>query len=359
MFAEAAFKAIDDAGGEKPQALVVGNMMSSKLQEQDSLGALLADSLGLRGITAFKVEAACGSGGSALLAGYTMVASGLFNVVLVGGVEKMTDYPTKIVTRALAQAADAEYELFYGASFTGLNALIARYYMEKHGLTEEEMACWPVLMHENGSSNPYAQLRFRISTKDVLSSPLLADPIRLLDCSPIGDGAAAVMLASENVARSLNDTPIEIAGVAQAIDSVDVASRNTIDELRAARIAAERAYKMAGVEAKDIDVLEVHDAFTITGLLSLEALGFAEKGKAAKLLAEGRFRPGDKPQVNLSGGLKSRGHPVGATGVYQAAEIVMQLRGDFPGIKASRAEIGVAENIGGSGAMISVIVFRR
>ena len=359
LFAEAAFKAIDDAGGEKPQALVVGNMMSSRLQEQDSLGALLADSLGLRGITAFKVEAACGSGGSALLAGYTMIASGLFDIVLVGGVEKMTDYPTKIVTRALAQAADAEYELFYGASFTGLNALIARYYMEKHGVTEEEMACWPVLMHENGSSNPYAQLRFRISVKDVLSSPLLADPIRLLDCSPIGDGAAAVVLAGENAARSLNDTPVEIAGVAQAIDSVDVASRNAIDELQAARIAATRAYEMAGVEARSIDVAEVHDAFTITGLLSLEALGFAEKGKAAKLLAEGRFRPGDKPQVNLSGGLKSRGHPVGATGVYQAAEIVMQLRGDFSGIKASGAEIGVAENIGGSGAMISVIVFRR
>ena len=359
LFAEAALQAIDDARGEKPQALVVGNMLSSSMGEQDSLGALLADSVGLRGIPAFKVEAACGSGGAAFFAGYNLVASGMFDVVLVAGVEKMTEHVTSTVTRALAQAADAEYELFYGASFTGLNALLMRYYMEKHGVSREEMAAWPVLMHENASQNPFAQLRFKITVEQVLNAMVVADPITLLDSSPMGDGAAAVVIASEEVARKLSDTPVQVAGLGLATDSVDLSTRLELDGLAAARLAAEKAYRMAGIEARDVDVVEVHDAFTITGVLSVEALGFAGKGEAARLVAEGRFRPGDRPEVNLSGGLKARGHPVGATGVYQVAEIAMQLRGDFPGVKARDAEIGVAENIGGHGATISVVVLRR
>ena len=359
LFAEATLQAIDDAKGEKPQALVVGNMLSSSMGEQDSLGALLADSAGLRGIPAFKVEAACGSGGAAFFAAYNMVASGMFDVVLVAGVEKMTEHITATVTRALAQAADAEYELFYGASFTGLNALLMRYYMEKYRVSREEMAAWPVLMHENASQNPFAQLRFKITVEQVLNAMVVADPITLLDSSPMGDGAAAVMIASEEVARKLTDTPVRVAGVGLATDSVDLSTRLELDDLAAARLAAEKAYRMAGVEAGDIDVGEVHDAFTITGLLSLEALGLAGRGEAAKLVAEGRFRPGDRPEVNLSGGLKARGHPVGATGVYQIAEIAMQLRGDFPGVKASNPEVGLAENIGGHGATISVVVLRR
>ncbi len=359
LFAEATLQAIDDAKGEKPQALVVGNMLSSSMGEQDSLGALLADSAGLRGIPAFKVEAACGSGGAAFFAAYNMVASGMFDVVLVAGVEKMTEHITATVTRALAQAADAEYELFYGASFTGLNALLMRYYMEKYRVSREEMAAWPVLMHENASQNPFAQLRFKITVEQVLNAMVVADPITLLDSSPMGDGAAAVMIASEEVARKLTDTPVRVAGVGLATDSVDLSTRLELDDLAAARLAAEKAYRMAGVEAGDIDVAEVHDAFTITGLLSLEALGLAGRGEAAKLVAEGRFRPGDRPEVNLSGGLKARGHPVGATGVYQIAEIAMQLRGDFPGVKASNPEVGLAENIGGHGATISVVVLRR
>jgi len=359
LFAEAALKAIDDAGNPRIDAVVAANMMSSRLQEQDSLASLLADAIGLRGRMGFKVESACGSGGSAIVAGYSLVASGLADVVLVGGVEKMSDYPTRTVTRALAQAADAEYELFYGASFAGLNALVTRMYMEKYNVKREVMAEWPVLMHENGRANPYAQLRFKVSVEDVLKSPIIAEPIRLLDCSPLGDGAAAIILAGEEYARRLSDTPVEIAGLWQATDCLDIASREDPVGVKAARIACEKAYKMAGVEAGDVDVVELHDAFTIMGLLSLEELGFAGRGEAAKLVADGRFRVGDKPQVNLSGGLKARGHPVGATGVYQAAEIVMQLRGDFPGLKASNAEVGVAENIGGTGASVSVVVFRR
>lgn len=360
LFAEAALKAIDDTKGVEVEALVVGNMCSSSLCEQDNLGVLLADYSGLIGKPAYKVEAACGSGGVALFTGYTLVSSGLFNIVMVGGVEKLTEYPTRTVTSALAQASDAEYELYFGASFTGLNALIMRYYMERYSVTRDEISEWPVLMHENALSNPYAQLRFKITRDQVSKSQVIADPIRLYDASPIGDGAAAVILASEDIARKITDTPVEIAGLGMATDKLYLASRSRLDLFEATVKASKIAYSMAGVSSKDIDVAEVHDAFSILGLINIEDLGFvSEKGKAAKLLCEGRFRPGDKPTVNPSGGLKARGHPVGATGVYQVAEVAMQLRGDFPGVKVSNANIGLAQSIGGVGSIVTVIILKR
>jgi acetyl-CoA C-acetyltransferase/acetyl-CoA acyltransferase len=359
LAAEAAFKAIDEAGVE-PEALVVGNMMSSSLQHQDNLGAYIANGIGLRGIPAFKVEAACGSGGAAVHAAFNMVKSGVYNAVLVVGVEKMTDYPTAVVTEALAQAADAEYELFYGASFTGLNALMMRYYMEKYQVSRREMSYWPVMMHKNAVANPYAQIRREIKLEDVERSQVVADPIRLLDSSPIGDGAAAVLLVSENIASKLTEKPVvEVAGSAMATDTVELSNRESLDAMPAAAQAAKKAYKMAGVEPRDIDVIEIHDAFTINAIILLEELGFAPRGQAAKQLAEGRFAPGDKPTANPSGGLKARGHPVGATGVYQVAEIVMQLRGDFPGVKVDKAEIGLTANIGGDGSSLIIHVLRR
>jgi len=360
LFAEAALKAIDDTKGVNVEALVVGNMSSSSLCEQDNLGALLADYAGLTGKPAFKVEAACGSGGTAVFTGYSLVASGLFNVVMVGGVEKLTEYPTRTVTSALAQASDAEYELYFGASFTGLNALIMRYYMEKYGVTRSEISEWPVLMHENASRNPYAQLPFKITKEQVNKSQIIADPIRLYDASPIGDGAAAIILASEEVARKITDTPVEIAGLGMATDKLYLASRDKLDTFKATVEAAKVAYNMANISPKDVDVAEVHDAFSILGLINLEDLGFVEeKGKTAKLLCEGRFRPGDKPAVNPSGGLKARGHPVGATGVYQVAEVAMQLRGDFPGTKVPEAKVGLAQSIGGVGSTIVVTILKR
>lgn len=359
LAAEAAFKAIDEAGVE-PEALVVGNMMSSSLQHQDNLGAYIASGIGLRGIPAFKVEAACGSGGAAVHAAFNMVKSGVYNAVLVVGVEKMTDYPTAVVTEALAQAADTEYELFYGASFTGLNALMMRYYMEKHGVSRREMSYWPVMMHKNAVANPYAQIRREIRLEDVERSQVVADPIRLLDSSPIGDGAAAVLLVSENIASKLAEKPVvEVAGSAMATDTVELSNRESLDAMPAAAQAAKKAYKMAGVEPRNVDVIEIHDAFTINAIILIEELGFAPRGQAAKQLAEGRFAPGDKPTANPSGGLKARGHPVGATGVYQVAEVVMQLRGDFPGVKVDKAETGLTANIGGDGSSLIVHVLRR
>jgi len=359
LFAEAAWKAIEDAGNVMPKALVVGNETSSSLQDQDNLGAYLADYGGLGRIPAFKVEAACGSGGTAFYVGFSLVASGLADVVMVAGVEKLTDARSSTTTAALAKAAEAEYESFYGVSFTSLNALLMNYYMEKYKVSHEELAEWSVMMHENASQNPYAQLRFKITKEQVVTSRVIAYPLRLLDASPISDGAAAVIIASEDVAKKITDTPVLVAGVGMSTDKIYMASREYLDRMIALTNAAKQAYEMAKIEPRDLDILEIHDAFSILGVMSLEDLGLAEKGKAVKLLNEGRFHPGDKPTANPSGGLKARGHPVGATGVYQIAEIAMQLRGDFPGVKVSNAEIGLASNIGGVGTSITVAILKR
>ena len=357
LASEALMKATDDAGGVKPDAIVVGNMMSS-LVEQENLASLIADTAGLRGISGFKVEGACGSGGAAVLAGYSLVASGLFQVVAVVGVEKLSELPTPDVTRGLAWAADADYELIHGVSFSGLNALVMRNYMEKYGVSREEMAAWPVLMHENGYHNPYAHFRRRITISDVINSVTIADPIKLYDACPLSDGAAAVILAGSDVVRKLTDTPVFIAGVGNALDSTDITSRFDITSFIASNISTKQALRNAGLELKDIDIAEIHDAYSITAVISLEEIGLAPRGMGAKYVAEGRFRPGDRPAVNPSGGLKSRGHPVGATGVYQVAEVVMQLRGDFPGVKVG-GDVGLTQNIGGVGSNVTTIILRR
>ncbi|MEM0371726.1 MAG: thiolase domain-containing protein [Ignisphaera sp.] len=356
---EAFVKAYEDSKGIEPEGIVVGNMMSSSLYQQDSLAALATDAMGLRGKGGFKVEAACGSGGHAFVAGFSLVASGLYDAVAVIGVEKMSDYPTSRVTSALAQAADAEHEVIYGASFASLNALVMRMYMSKYEAKREDLALWPVRMHEHASYNPYAQLRNRIKIEDVLNSTIIADPIRLMDSAPIGDGAAVVILTSEDIARKFNDTPIHVAGVGLGSDALDISSRDDLLKPLSIIRAAEKAYRMAKVEPKDIDVAEIHDAFTITALLCIEGLGFSDWGLSWKFVKEGRFTRDDRPALNLSGGLKARGHPVGATGVYQIAEIVMQLRGDFPGLRASSPELGLALNTGGVGTLTSVVILKR
>jgi acetyl-CoA C-acetyltransferase/acetyl-CoA acyltransferase len=365
LFAEALWRAIDDAGGLKPRAIVVGNMTSSVLMGQDSLGALVADYAGLRGIPAFKVEAACGSGGAALYAAYALVKSGVVDVVVAGGVEKLTEANTEYVTRALAQAADADFEVFYGATFTGLNAMVARLYKSLFGYSDEDLSYWPLKMHEYASFNPYAQLPRKTTMKEILESPLIADPIRLYHAAPIGDGAAVLILVrGEDKAREIakatgRDVLVELSSVSMATDSVDLASRNDLLTMESTVVAARDAMQRAGVEQRNIDYVELHDAFHVTGFVALEDLGFAPKGMGAKLFKEGKFQRGDKPEVNFSGGLKARGHPVGATGIYQAAEAVMQLRGDFPGYKASSPETALTHNIGGISTIAIVSVFKR
>lgn len=365
LFAEALWRAIEDAGGVKPQAIVVGNMTSSVLMQQDSLGALVADHAGFRGLPAFKVEASCGSGGVALYVGYALAKSGIVDVVAVGGVEKLTEANTETVTRALAQAADADYEVFYGLTFTGLNAMIARLYMNMFNYTDEDLSYWPLKMHEYASFNPYAQLPRKTSLEEILTSPLIADPIRLYHSSPIGDGAAVVLLVrGEERAREISkivgrDVLIELASVSVVTDSVDITTRRDLLTMESTVKASREALAKANLTIKDIDYVELHDAFHITAYASLEDLGFAPKGMSVRLYKEGKFQKGDKPEVNFSGGLKARGHPVGATGVYQAAEAVMQLRGDFPGYKASSPETALTHNIGGVSTIAAVSVFKR
>jgi acetyl-CoA C-acetyltransferase len=360
---EALLNAMDDAGIDKVDSLYVGNMASGSFVEQENLGALIADWAGLGNIPAVKVEAACASGGAAVQEGAKAVLSGLEDVVAVVGVEKMTDAWPSDATRYLAYAADADWELFHGASFVALNALIMRLYMKTYGYTEEDLALFAVNAHANGAKNPYAMFKRPITVDTVLKSPYVADPLKLFDASPVCDGSAAVIITTPEKAKELGvpkEKWVEVAGMGRAIDTINLANREDFLTLKAAKVAAEKAYRMAGVTAKDIDFFEVHDAFTVMAALSLEALGVAEKGKGATLAKEGQIAiDGDYP-IQTMGGLKSRGHPVGATGVYQTVEAVLQLRGEAPeGIQVPDAEVGLTQNIGGTGSNITVNVFRR
>ncbi|WP_297523524.1 thiolase domain-containing protein [Thermococcus sp.] len=363
MATEALLNAMDDAGIDKVDSLYVGNMASGSFIEQENLGALIADWAGLGHIPAVKIEAACGSGGAAVQEGAKAVMVGLEDVVAVVGVEKMTDaWPTD-ATRYLGYAADAEYELFHGASFVALNALIMRLYMKTYGYTEEDLAYFSVNAHRNGAKNPYAMFKREVSVETVLKSPYVADPIKLFDAAPMCDGAAAVIITSKEKARELGvpkDKMVELAGFWRAMDTINLANREDFLTLTAARVAAEKAYEMAGVTAKDVDFFEVHDAFTVMAALSLEAIGVAKKGEGAKLAKEGQIAIDADYPIQTMGGLKSRGHPVGATGVYQTVEAVLQLRGEAPdGIQVPDAEIGLTQNIGGTGSNITVNILRR
>ncbi|NJE54053.1 thiolase domain-containing protein [Thermococcus sp. 21S9] len=358
---EALLKAMDDAGVDKVDSLYVGNMVSGPFVEQENLGALIADWAGLGNIPAVKIEAACASGGAAVQEGVKAVLSGLEDVVAVVGVEKMTDAWPSDATRYLAYAADAEWELFHGASFVALNALIMRHYMKTYGYTEEDLALFAVNAHANGAKNPYAMFKRPIKVETVLKSPYIADPLKLFDASPVCDGAAAVIITTPEKAEELGvpkEKWVEVAGMARAIDTINLANREDLLTLKAAKIAAEKAYKMAGVEPKDIDFFEVHDAFTVMAALSLEALGVAKKGEGAKLAKEGQIAIDADYPIQTMGGLKARGHPVGATGVYQTVEAVLQLRGEAPN-QVPDAEVGLTQNIGGTGSNITVSIFRR
>lgn len=359
LFTEAALMALNEASIGQIDALYIGNMFSGYCQHQEHLGVLMADYIGLKSPPAVKVEAAGASGGMALREGVQAVASGLHDFVMVGGVEKMTDVLSTDITSALAMAADQEYEAFIGATFVALNAMVKRAYQHKYGVSDELIATLPVHCHEMASKNPYAQLPFKISVEQVLSSPFIAEPLRLLECSPVGDGAAVLMLCPLEKAKDFTDTPIEIVGVGAATDTLALYQRDDLTTFKATTEAAEMAYKMAHIKPDDVDVAEIHDAFSITGIISLEDLGFFEKGKAAEAISEGQIAPGGKVAVNTFGGLKARGHPIGATGVYQAVEVVKQLRGDAEKNQVEDAKIGLTQNVGGVGGTVTVHIFRR
>jgi acetyl-CoA C-acetyltransferase len=349
----AAFTAMQDAGMEKVDALFVGNMLSSLISGQNQLGTFFSDWLGFWHQESVKVEAACASGAAALRAGLMAVSAGDIESALVVGVEKMTDKAGHDVTAALATAADADYEVEQGVSFVGLNALIMRRYMHEFGWKHADFAPFSINAHANAMHNPFARLHQKINSDQFEKSSMVATPINLLDASPTGDGAAAVILVPAERVASLNGKPrITVAGSASATDSIAVHSRKDPLFLAAAYESSKRAYQMAGVEPKDIDVFELHDAFSIMSALSLEACGFAERGEGVRLGLDNEINTNGRVPICTRGGLKARGHPVGATGMYQIVEIVQQLRGECGPTQVDSARIGMAQNIGGSGATI-------
>ncbi len=349
----AAFSAMQDAGMDKVDALFVGNMLSPIVSGQNQLGAFFSDWIGLWGQEAVKVEAACASGAAALRSGLMAVASGEIESALVVGVEKMTDKAGHDVTSALATAADADYELEQGISFVGLNALVMRRYMHEFGWKHEDFAPFSINSHANAMYNPFARLHQRINTEQFEKSSMVSTPINLLDASPTGDGAAAaIIVPAERVASVKGRPRIVVAGSASATDTIAVHSRKDPMFLSAAHESSKKAYEMAGITKDDIDVFELHDAFSIMAALSLEACGFAERGKGVRLGLDGEIGPKGRIPVCTRGGLKARGHPVGATGMYQVVEVVQQLREECDETQVDGARIGMAQNIGGSGATI-------
>jgi acetyl-CoA C-acetyltransferase len=349
----AAFAAMQDAGVEKVDALFVGNMLSPLVSAQNQLGAFFSDWIGLWHQESVKVEAACASGAAALRAGLMAVAAGDIESALVVGVEKMTDKAGHDVTAALATAADADYEVEQGVSFVGINALVMRRYMHEYGWKHADFAPFSINAHANAMHNPFARLHQKINTDQFEKSSMVATPINLLDASPIGDGAAAVVLVPAEKVVSLRGKPrVAVAGSASATDSIAVHSRKDPLFLSAAYESSKRAYEMANVTPNDIDVFELHDAFSIMSALSLEACGFAERGQGVRLGLDNQISPKGRVPICTRGGLKARGHPVGATGMYQIVEIVQQLRGECDGTQVEGARICMAQNIGGSGATI-------
>ncbi len=341
IFVESALLAIEDADVDRIDSMFVGCMSSGLFIGQEHIGSLLADYLGVAPIPATRVETACASGGAAFRMGFVEVASGLSDVVLVGGVEKMTDVGGDEATYALGTAADQEYEGFNGITFPGLYAMIARRHMHEHGTTREQLAQVAVKNHENGSKNPLAQFPMKITVEQVLNSVMIADPLRILDCSPITDGAAVAVLCPVEMAKKISQKPlVKVIGSGQATDTIALHDRDDLTFLNATAKAAETAYKMAGKKPEDIDLAEVHDCFTIAEICITEALGFTEPGKGGQLVESGATSLGGRIPVNTSGGLKSKGHPVGATGVAQVVEIVHQLRGEAGERQVKDTKIG-------------------
>lgn len=356
---EALLDAMEDAGVEDVDAILVGNMLSGELAQQENLGVLVADRAGLSGVEAVKVEAACASGAAAIRLGRSLIMAGEHRTVAVLGVEKMTDCTGDKATGALATAADADYESLHGVTFTALTALLMRAYMEKYGYERRDFANFSINAHLNARGNPKAMLRRAITVDDYLNAPLVATPITVMDTAPICDGAAAVILTASNN-RPASDKPhVKILGTGAATDSMCLSTRKDPLWLDAAFKSATRAYSMADLTPDDIDVFEVHDAFPIISTLSLEASGFARPGEGVMMAKCGRISlEGDLP-LQTMGGLKARGHPIGATGVYQAVEACLQIRGEAGENQVPGARIAMAQNVGGSASCIITHIFGR
>lgn len=364
---------LSDAG-----VLFVGSFTSEVFEGQGHSAAIMADWLGVNPIPAYRIEDACASSGAAINLGAMAIASGVTDVAIVGGVEKMSKLTTDQVTDALALAADSSYETSVGFTFPSIYAAIASAYFKKYGTNWEQLAAVAIKNHRNCVLNPKAHFQSDIATTaqklgeksgrvfndemEFLRSdlnPTIASPLRLFDCCPVSDGAAVVILAADDVAGKYTDTPVKIIGMGQASDTIALHSRPDFTTLRAAVKAAEDAYKMSGTTSKNIQVADVHDCFTIAEIVAMEDLGFFPKGRGGKAVEEGRTALNGELPINPDGGLKAKGHPVGATGVAMAYEMFKQLRGQAGKHQVQGAEIGLAHNVGAAGASVAVQVYRR
>jgi len=361
IFTEAVKEAYDRCPKLNPkkdiQALFVGHMGES-YEHQGHTGATMADWAGLVHIPATRVEAACSSSGAALRAGIYAVLSGLCDVVMVGGVEKMTHRTTAEVTEYLAMASDYPFEQWDGITFPGLYALMATAHMHAYGTTEKQLATVAVKNHFHGSLNPKAHMQKEITLENALASRIIAWPLKLYDCSLITDGASCLILTKPELAKKYTDTPVHIIGSGQASDTIGLYERESFTSLAAAKLAAKKAYELADVKPEEIDVAEVHDCFTIAEIIAYEDLGFCKAGEGGKLVESGETKLGGNIPVNTSGGLKAKGHPVGATGTAQAYEIYLQLTGQASKRQVKNAAIGLTHNVGGSGATATVHIYR-
>ena len=349
IFVESALLAMDDAGVDRLEAMYVGSMTPGLFTTQEHLGSVMADYLGQKHIPASRVESACASGGLAFRLAYLEVASGLHDVVLAGGVEKMTDVGGSDATHALATAADMRWEGVSGVTFPGLYAMLAVAHMNKYGTTREQLAAVAVKNHDNGSMNPRAQFPMKVTIEGVINSVKVADPLNILDCSPITDGAAAAVLVPADMVKKSKKSGVRVIGTGHATDTIALHDRDDLTTLAAVSASAEQAYKMSGKDPKDIDFAEVHDCFTIAEIIVSESLGLFERGQGGPAAAAGETALNGRTPINPSGGLKSKGHPVGATGLAQIVEITEQLRGEGGKRQVKNARVGLAQNMGGSG----------
>jgi acetyl-CoA C-acetyltransferase len=338
------------------EAFYLGNFAGPQFTSQNHLAPYISTALGMVGIPSTRFEAACASSGAAFFQAWMAVASGVYDIVMAAGVEKMTSQPTSRVTEILAGAGDCATEVKAGSTFPSLFAMIARRHMHDFGTTREHLSAVAVKNHENGALNPDAQMRKVITLEQAMNARPIAEPLNLYDCSLISDGAAAVILCSADHALEFSDRPVKILGVAQASDFIALDRKPDITTFAAVRGAAQKAYKMAGLTPRDIQFAELHDCFTIAEIVALEDLGFVERGRGGFFSAEGCTRRSGPMPVNASGGLKSKGHPVGATGVAQICDLVQQIRCEAGERQLKRHSIGLAQNLGGSGATCVVTI---
>ncbi|MEK6573139.1 MAG: beta-ketoacyl synthase N-terminal-like domain-containing protein [Chloroflexota bacterium] len=355
--------ALKDAEIKTPDALFVGNVLAGQLSRQEHLGVLIADFSGLRGIEAATVEAAGASGGMAVRQAYLAVASGMVDTALAVGVEKFTDTVGSRATAALTSATDTDWEAAQGATPTAIAALIMRRYMHEFDCTVADFAGFSVNAHANAKTNPNAMFHNTITAEAFAKAPMVADPVNMFDTAPDADGAAAVLLIGADALGKLGLEPshplVRIAGSAVATDSLALHDRPDPLFFRAANLSAGRAYKQAGVEPKDISVLELHDAYTVYAALSLEAGGFAPRGMGWRMAMDGGISLKGRTPLSTFGGLKARGNPGGATGVYQIAEATLQLRGEAGANQVADPHWAMAQCLGGAGATAVTHILQR